>query len=110
TSGVPFDNNTLKRLFKLSAGRPGRLLDAVKDFMLVETQRRRRHRGIPWPHMVAGAAIISALALAVLYQSGGDDSLESEQFELLAGEPPELVSELDAAAVRERLAQAMAGR
>lgn len=110
TSGVPFDNNTLKRLYKLSGGRPGRLLDAVKDFMLVETQRRRRHRGVPWPHMVAGAAIISALVLAVLYQSGSDEQPDSQQFELLASQPPEPVSELDAAAVRERLAQAMADR
>ncbi|WLD57895.1 AAA family ATPase [Salinispirillum sp. LH 10-3-1] len=110
TSGVPFDNNTLKRLYKLSGGRPGRLLDAVKDFMLVETQRRRRHRGVPWPHMVAGAAIISALVLAVLYQSGSDEPPDTQQFELLASQPPELVSELDAAAVRERLAQAMAER
>lgn len=108
-SGVPFDNNTLKRLYKLSGGRPGRLLDAVKDFMLVETQRRRRHRGIPWPHMVAGAAVISALVLAVLYQSS-DEPPATEQFELLANEPPELIPELDAAVVRERLAQAMADR
>ncbi|MFC3851694.1 AAA family ATPase [Salinispirillum marinum] len=110
TSGIPFDVATLKRLYKSSGGRPGHLVDAVRDHMLVETQRGRRRKTIPWPHLVAGAVIASALMLAVLYRSGGEDVPTTDTFELLPSEPVAQGAELDAAAVRERLAQAMAER
>lgn len=110
TSGVPFDVATLKRIYKSSGGRPGHLVDAVRDHMLVETHRERRRRAIPWPHLVAGAVVASALMLAVLYRSGGDERPTTETFELLPSEPVVQGAELDAEAVRERLAQAMAER
>lgn len=123
-AGVPFEPATLKRLYKLSEGQPGTFIHAVRDHMLVEAQRRRRKSIIPVPHLVAGAAVISVIALAALYQSGDDspaqiditpvpDSAEllspddgaSDEFDFPAGDEPESAEE-----VRARLEAALAER
>lgn len=78
TAGVPLEPATMKRLHKLGGGLPGPFLAGVRDFMLVEAQRRRRQGKIPWPHLVAGAAVIAVLALAGLYQTGSDDPSDTE--------------------------------
>ncbi len=125
TAGVPLEQATMKRLYKLSGGRPGPFIDGVRDFMLVEAQRRRRQGLIPWPHLVAGAAVISVIALAALYQTGGDEPSEvvleptpvpeaaSPEPEDLTAEAPDIdpdVAEESVEDVRARLEEAISER
>ncbi|MCH8550404.1 MAG: AAA family ATPase [Natronospirillum sp.] len=69
-NGIPLDANQLKRLYRQSQGRPGAFLDGVRDALIVAAQKSKRSTVVPWPHMVAGAAVIAVIALAALYQSG----------------------------------------
>lgn len=122
-TGIPLDGNTLKRLHRQSQGRPGPFLDGVRDTLLVESQRRRRRSVVPWPHMVAGAAIIAVLALAALYQGGSDPEPQelvdpTAEMEMDADPEPtdetqsgidQALAEDTAETVRQRLEEAMRG-
>lgn len=124
SAGVPLEPATLKRLYKLSAGRPGAFVDAVRDHMLVEAQRRRRKNIVPVPHLVAGAAVIAVIALAALYQSGDESpseiditpvpdtaELSAQESDASAATPAESEVEPESAeAVRARLEAALADR
>lgn len=103
-SGVPIEPRDVTRLNDLAGGLPGELNQVVKDYMIAGTfKTTERRQGFPLTHVLAGAAVVTAIIVTVLYSQQPDNEAVEIASTPATEDPAETPSD-----VQQRLAEAAA--